>query len=334
MPTIANHLPIASGRWPRFNGRPMNEATAGEARVWRECPVCGSKGGEPLLSKGALRVVRCARCGMRFANPVESRFVEGTFYHQLATPFYLSPEKLQGDYASVRFARELKLFRRYCRGGAVLDVGCSTGGFLHQLQTRFPGEFSVLGADVSGPSLDYAESQGVPVRRGRFLEEDFGTVRFQAVTFWAVLEHLAEPGAFLAKAAALLEPGGHCFVLVPNMESLAVRLLGTRYRYIMDEHLNYFTAATLRRLVEREPAFQRVLLSTSHFNPVVIWQDWRATNPAARVSDAERARLLQRTTRWKQNPLLAPARLAYHIAERTLVPFRLADNLVMVLRRV
>ena len=296
--------------------------------------MCGSKGGEPLFAKGALRVVRCARCGMRFANPVESRFVEGTFYHQLATPFYLSPEKLQGDYAPVRFTRELRLFRRYCRGGALLDVGCSTGGFLHQLQTRFPGEYAVLGADVSGPSLDHAESRGVPVHRGRFLEEDFGTSRFQAVTFWAVLEHLAEPGAFLAKAAALLEPGGHCFVLVPNMESMAVCLLGTRYRYIMEEHLNYFTAATLRRLVDCEPAFQRVLLSTSHFNPVVIWQDWRATNPVARVSDSERAQLLQRTTRWKQNPLLAPARLAYHIAERALVPFRLADNLVMVLRRV
>ena len=268
---------------------------------------------------------------MILSNPVEKRYLEGTIYERLAKPFYLSPDKLSSDYAPVRFRREMAIFRRHCRGGAVLDVGCSTGGFLHRLQQRFPRRYQVLGTDVSGPALDYAETQGIPVLRASFTEHDFGADKFDAVTFWAVLEHLPEPRRFLAKAAALLRPGGHCFVLVPNLGSLAVRILGKRYRYIMPEHLNYFSADTLRRLLDREPSLELRSLRSTHFNPIVIWQD-RRRKPGF-VPEAERARLLRRTTAWKQNVLLAPARLVYSLAERVLGRMHLADNLVAVLRR-
>ena len=309
----------------------MSDTSETAKRVWRDCPVCGARNSEPHFTKGSLRVVRCPRCSMLFANPVDAEFAEGAFYDRLATPFYLSPDKLESDYAPVRFAREIRIFRGHCPRGAVLDVGCSTGAFLHQLQVRFPNDYTLLGTDVSGPALDYAERQGVPVLRDNFLDHDFGSLRFQAVTFWAVLEHLAEPGRFLAKAATLLAPGGHCFLLVPNMRSLAVRLLGTRYRYIMEEHLNYFTAETLTGLVGREHNFTIVTVKSTHFNPLVLWQDWR--RDVARVPDAERARLLKHTTAWKQNPILAPAKWIYGGMERCLGRFRLADNLVMVLRR-
>src|SRR5262245_24668034 len=119
-------------------------------RVWRSCPVCGTERGEPHLEKGSLRIVRCSRCGMLFANPVEEQYLAGSFYEQLAGPFYLSPAKLESDYSPVRFRRELRLFRRFCRSGAVLDIGCSTGSFLHQLQQRFPGCYQVCGIDVAG----------------------------------------------------------------------------------------------------------------------------------------------------------------------------------------
>jgi 2-polyprenyl-3-methyl-5-hydroxy-6-metoxy-1,4-benzoquinol methylase len=309
----------------------MNDTIEPTRRVWRSCPVCGLEGGDPHWVKGVLRVVRCSRCGMLFANPVEAQFVRGTFYDQLAGPYYLSADKLESDYAPVRFTRELRLLRQYCPRGAVLDVGCSTGAFLHHLTTRHPGRYTGVGTDVAGPVLDQAESRGVTVVRTPFLEHDFAGQHFDAVTFWAVFEHLAEPRRFLAKAKTLLKPGGGCLVLVPNGQSLASRLLGSRYRYVMAEHLNYFTADTLKRLVTRDPGWSVVALRSTHFNPVVLWQDWRRARE--RVPDAERARLLKKTTAWKQSLLLAPIRLVYGGVERGLGRLRLADNLVMVLRR-
>ncbi len=145
------------------------------------------------------------------------------------------------------------------------------------------------------------------------------------------MEHLIAPKRFLHRAAMLLRPGGCCFVLVPNLRSLAVILLGANYRYLMPDHVNYFSASTLRKLAATEPSLGLVALHSTHFNPVVIWQDQR--HPATSVSPAERADLLQRTTRWKQNPWLAPLRLAYAAVERGLGRLGLADNLVIVLRK-
>lgn len=296
----------------------------------RACPLCGGLTHRPRWSKGELRVVDCSGCGFVFANPIRTGLATGEFYDAMGASFYLAPDKLASDYAPVRYERELALFRTHCAAGAVLDVGCSTGGFLAQL--RQMGGYDTTGTDVTADALDHAERQGIEVIRGGFLEWAFGDRRFDAITFWAVLEHLEAPGAFLTKAGGLLRPGGHLFALVPNLESLAIRLCGVRYRYVMPDHINYFSARTLRALTAgAAPELDVVDLRTMHFNPVVIWQDWR--RPRDRVPDAERARLLQRTTRWKQAAWLQPVRWAYRGAEGLLRMGGLADNLVIVLRR-
>jgi 2-polyprenyl-3-methyl-5-hydroxy-6-metoxy-1,4-benzoquinol methylase len=253
----------------------------------------------------------------------------GEFYDTEGADYYLSPAKLEADYSDVRFERELRLFRKSCQRGLTLDVGCSSGAFLFQLKKHWPANYEILGTDVSGAPLDYAKSRGVPVMRGSFLELDFGGRKFDAVTFWAVIEHLAEPKRFLQHAAAILKPDGLCFVLVPNFKSLAVRLLGARCRYVYPQHLNYFTAQTLRKLVE--PYFTLVRVRTTHFNPIVIWQDFR--HQGREVSNVERAKLLKRTTAYKQNVALKPIKAIYRLVEKVLSTLSLADNLVVVLRK-
>lgn len=291
--------------------------------------MCGRNDAEAYLQKRELRLVRCRECTMIYVNPVPAEFASGEYYDRAGADYYLWPAKLESDYAAVRFERELRLFRKHCERGAVLDVGCSSGAFLFQLIQRFPGCYEALGTDVSGPPLDYAESRGVAVVRGNFLEQDFGGRKFDAVTFWAALEHLLAPQQFLAKAVSVLKPDGLCLVLVPNMKSLAARLLGPRYRYIYPQHLNYFTKATLKKLVEAR--FSVIEFGSTHFNPIVIWQDWRGGGKE--VSNRERAQLLQRTTAYKQNPLLRPVKALCALTEKTFGALNLADNLVVVLRR-
>lgn len=268
---------------------------------------------------------------MVYANPVSPEIASGDYYNRLSMPFYLSRDKLDSDYASVRFERELRLFQSHCPAGRVLDVGCSTGAFLFQLRSRYPESYAVTGTDVANTALDYCESRGLEIIREPFLDFDFGSRRFEAVTFWAVMEHLVFPRLFLKKAAKLLEPGGLCFILVPNLESLAVRVLGAKYRYIMPDHVNYFTASTLRAFGSDEDLFEIVATGSSHFNPLVIAHD--VTGNKERVSDEERIRLLKRTTRYKQHPLLRPIKAVYSSLERILGWMTLADNLFIVLRR-
>ncbi len=80
-----------------------------------------------------------------------------------------------------------------------------------------------------------------------------------------------------------------------------------------------------------EAQFSVIEFRTTHFNPIVIWQDWRGGGKE--VSNRERAQLLQRTTAYKQNPLLKPVKALYTLAEKALGALTLADNLVVVLRK-
>jgi hypothetical protein len=185
--------------------------------------------------------------------------------------------------------------------------------------------------DVTGPALDHAESKGVPVIRESFLDHDFAEKRFRAITFWAVVEHLTDPFRFLQKAVTLLEPGGLCFVLVPNRLSLATRILGARYRYVMPDHVNYFSRRTLINFIERVPEFEVIDDTTMKFNPIVILQDMRRKDD--RVPDGERAELLKKTTAWKQSSWLIPLRWGYDALEWILGKLGLADNLVVVARK-
>jgi len=261
---------------------------------------------------------------MIYADPVAAEMATGAFYDE-AGGEYLSAEKLEGDYADVRFERELRLFRAHCLRGSVLDVGCSSGAFLHQLKKRFSNDYKILGTDVSQAPLDHAAKMGVPVARGEFLTQTFEE-KFDAVTFWAVMEHLSDPKSFLQKAAAILKPGGHCFILTPNMNSLAVRLVGSKYRYIFAEHLNYFTPRTLKTFAELE--FKAVEMKSTHFNPLVIWQDFRGGERD--IPRSERIKLLKRTTGYKQLRWLLPIKIAYRATETALGGLFMADNVAIV----
>ena len=275
---------------------------------------------------------------MVYANPIEEELATGEFYDRLGQPFYMRPEKLESDYSPVRFARELAILRKFCPEGDVLDVGCSTGSFLHHLgkgtgdlRTGPSNRYRTFGTDVTHAALEHAKKMGVTTIEGSFTEHDFKDQQFDAITFWAVMEHLAEPKLFLTKAESLLKPGGHLFILVPNLRSLAVRLTGAKYRYIMPDHVNYFTPSTLRAFTTTSGCMTSVHQTTTHFNPIVILKDLRGGQQ--RVSDTERANLLKQTTRWKESPLSKPLNGAYKACEKILARLNLADNLVIVLRK-
>ena len=293
----------------------------------RNCPSCKASGATPHWRKGQLSLVRCQKCSLVFASPVPAEFASGAFYDR-AGGEYLSQDKLASDYAGVRFQRELRIFRAHCSRGSVLDVGCSSGAFLYQLKQRHPNDYQILGTDVSTAPLEHAAKMGVPVARGNFLDYNF-TEQFDAVTFWAVMEHLFEPRLFSEPRRCAAQT--RRAVLYPRAKSRFTcgAIPHPKYRYIFPEHINYsFTARTLQEFAARDLSIVRV---QSHFNPIVIWQDFRRGERD--VPRAERSSLLKRTNAAKQSLRRFPLRLAYRAAEAILAQFKLADNLVLIGRK-
>ena len=93
------------------------------------------------------------------------------------------------------------------------------------------------------------------------------------MTVLSVLEHVNRPREFLRQVSRLLAPGGATYLIVPNVDSLATRVLHERAAtFDGRNHLLYFSPATLRDLLARE-GFDVVAMRTrvASLDPVLEW---------------------------------------------------------------
>jgi SAM-dependent methyltransferase len=158
--------------------------------------------------------------------------------------------------------------RRLGRGLRVLDVGCGNG----RAVTRFlatPGDH-VTGLDLHEPSIAYAREQfgsaALEFRVGTLEDLAADSVRYDVVVMSDVLEHVPDPRALLAAAAALLADDGRVLLSVPNghgpfeIESAVARapLIGRSLLWVMDRFVAVLNKTVLRgvwsRWAQSEPA--------------------------------------------------------------------------------
>ena len=138
----------------------------------------------------------------------------------------------------------LRLFKS---GGALLDLGCSSGGFLASMQGP---SWKLFGVDMSEVVAMRARNRcGAEVFVGDILDAPFPPGSFDAITCFHVFEHLYQPGEVLARISAWLKPGGVFYTMMPNIDSAGARIFGS-YWYALElpRHLYHFSPASLRAL--------------------------------------------------------------------------------------
>jgi len=214
-----------------------NSASQPEVDVYR-C-TCSSYGHH-------LRIVKCRHCGHVYTNP---RW-EGA--------------ELLDDYAAVEdetyvleragrrrtFAHHLRALEKFTGPGAcrpLLDVGAYIGIFVEVARFR---EWQAMGVEPSNWASGIAQEQGLPVLQGTLDMAELSERRFDVITMWDVIEHLDDPTAELVKSYALLAPGGLIIVHTMDINSLTARLMGRRWPWLMDMHVQYFNRNTLKKMLE------------------------------------------------------------------------------------
>jgi 2-polyprenyl-3-methyl-5-hydroxy-6-metoxy-1,4-benzoquinol methylase len=228
------------------------------------CPFCGAVGRRLLEVFGA-PMYQCGGCKLLFPFPFPSKD-EMVRRHQseeyAAHPYFAAGEELaEGD--GLDFHHEtLRMLRQHVPpGGRILDVGAGTGDFL-RLAAR---EFSAAAVEPS-PFLAarIRERLSCPVFVGAF-EDYVPNEPLDAVVMMDIIEHAADPRAFLRHARHVLKPGGVLFVCTVDSRSLLYRLSPLVWRaarfsrkaeYILRriycyQHNWYFNRRVLRRSVEQ-----------------------------------------------------------------------------------
>lgn len=139
-------------------------------------------------------------------------------------------------------------------GGAVLDVGCASGGLLALLRERASYE---AGVEISARAAAEAAEVADYVVAGPVESAEFAAATFDLVVLADVLEHLVDPADVLARAVRWTKPGGHVVVSVPNIAHWQARLVVARGQWRAEDsgtfdatHLRFFTVERLRALVE------------------------------------------------------------------------------------
>jgi 2-polyprenyl-6-hydroxyphenyl methylase / 3-demethylubiquinone-9 3-methyltransferase len=132
-----------------------------------------------------------------------------------------------------QFGRELAR-RRPLEGLRLLDIGCG-GGLLSEPMARLGAD--VVGADAAERNIPvarrHAEEQGLEIDYRATTAEALaeGGERFDVVLNMEVVEHVADPAAFLVTCRDLVKPGGLmvCSTLNRTTKSFVLAILGAEW---------------------------------------------------------------------------------------------------------
>jgi SAM-dependent methyltransferase len=216
------------------------------------CPLCGSAKTERWLSapdrfhlrKQVYDLRHCDTCSVVWLNdppPLEAMDAHyGPDYHRVITR--------SAEGSASRWKDHQRALMKYAHGGAILDIGCSSGSFLETLKG---GPWNEYGIEISPSAAERARARtGAEVFVGDLFDAPFAPESFDAVTSFDVLEHLHRPREAMEKVWEWLKPDGVFYVFLPNVLCWEARLFRSYwYGLELPRHLFHFSPQSLRHLM-------------------------------------------------------------------------------------
>ena len=190
-------------------------------------------------------IVKCRQCGLVYTNPRLDGAQILDSYVAVEDPLYL--EEREGRVLT--FERHLRPLEKIKPPpGRLLDVGAYTGVFV-EIAARHG--WDAWGVEPSHWAVGEARARGLQMLEGTLDSAELQSDAFDVVTMWDVIEHLTDPFRELQNAHRVLKPGGLLVVHTMDIDSLFARIMRSRWPWLMEMHIYFFSHRTLRAMLEK-----------------------------------------------------------------------------------
>ncbi len=197
------------------------------------CPLCNAGVDKQAVvtphvygcgERDARAFFHCETCDVRYQYPRLTPEEEARFYAAEFEGFMESRAGNTGGWHKAeahivaneptRLRRMKYLLPRLAENSSLLEVGCSSGFMLFHFAEA---GHACTGIEPSGVFSKFVKDRGLAVYGSlNQLQDAAPDARFDAILHFFVLEHVADPVAFLDAQFALLKPGGKIIFEIPN----------------------------------------------------------------------------------------------------------------------
>ncbi|HDS16624.1 MAG TPA: class I SAM-dependent methyltransferase [Proteobacteria bacterium] len=264
------------------------------------CPLCASSQRRPAFVgtdllhglPGRYEYVECRICGLIYQMPLPSPEKIASFYPEQYDPYRPTSLKnknrfekavLRDKYGYRHLDSSVPGWLSWCLAPLVLrdavhflgnhrllDVGCGSGRYLQSMRNL---GWEVDGVEFNDGAAQTCRQAGLRVFAGELAQAGFADETFAVVTARHVLEHIAEPKAFVAEIFRILQPGGWLVLKTPNSRALARNWFGPKwYPNDAPRHLMLYSPANLRRLAQEQGFIPKRWFTES--SPKAILNSW------------------------------------------------------------
>lgn len=221
------------------------------------CPVCDGVPHKPRFDKDGYEYRECLDCGTVYISPrptpaiLSEHYGQSQNYHFWNSVIFPASEAARRELVfRPRVKRLLELCEKHgVNTDTLVEVGAGFGTFCEEL--RSTGKFRrVVAVEPTPPLAATCRARGLEVIEAQVEHANLSEAS-DVVASFEVIEHLYDPGAFIATCATVLRPGGLIVLTCPNLRGFDVDVLGQGSPAVDCEHLNYFHPASLARLLSR-----------------------------------------------------------------------------------
>jgi len=219
------------------------------------CSVCGCSDYSQVLNKYGFMYVECEKCSHVYVknrlrnDKILDDYRSGHNVEKITHQIEQNV-KLQ-EYTNNLYSKYLSLFGELgINEGKIIDIGCGTGNFVSFCVKNT--EFEVYANEINEAMYPVlSEIVGNRLIKGPIEEFQTENERFDVVTLWGVLEHLVDPVSVLRNVKNIIDGNGYIFVLIPNINSRAYKLLGARTPTLNPKvHIQMFTENSFKLMCE------------------------------------------------------------------------------------